>query len=61
MGIFVVGSSLLKIVVESLLLNRCCGVLAIFVVEYLLWTLCYGLFVVESLSWNLCCGISVVE
>ena len=33
-------------VVESSLLNRCCGVCAVSVVEYLLWNLCCGIFVV---------------
>ena len=41
-------------VVESLLLNICCGIVFVesFVVES---------FVAESLLWNVCCGSFVVE
>ena len=50
---------------ESSLLNRCCGLFVVFLVEYLLLsiccgTVCCGIFVVESLLWKLRSGIVVV-
>ena len=45
---------------ESLLLNSCCGVCVVLVVEYLLRSLCCGIFVVASSLLNSCCGVCVV-
>ena len=53
---------------ESSLLNSCCEVRVVVVVESLLWNLCCGIFgcgifVVESLMWSMycwCCLVCVV-
>ena len=42
---------------ESSLLNRCCVLFVVLLVEYVLSNLCCGVFLVESSLLRSCCGV----